>query len=660
MADGDTIAPRKPRAPRRRKDAELPDTPDPIEIAMKAMATGADRHGSAQAVLEKHACLIDIQCAREKEELAVLRVQRLTRWLVLAAVAGLLVGLGALLWGAARSSSLVIEPFGVPPALAERGLTGKVVSARLLDRLAELQRQTESMRGEKSYANNWQDDIKLDIPQTGVSLGEAWRTLKGWLGEETRIGGEVVQTSAGLSITTRAGSLSGAPVEGPEAEMSRLIEAAAASVYKVTQPYRYAISRPAGAEAEREQVLLELSGHPSEVERKWALSGLSVSAREAGDYRRARAMALRALAIDPELLPALGNLGLAERGLAHDEAMLAAFRKQDGLWRRGTPEGYDLRVAALNRANANAMAAERLGDAAAMLAHGRLVEAQGASTFSSRTVSLKAGAAALRHEFAAASRHAAGFEAAIDPEDLVVGATLTARIAMLRAVENGDRAAARVAAAKYLGGADGSFLRWISPDRTAEAMARLVRPEIAIALARLGLAQEARALAAKLPADCYECLRARGWAAAAGGERAGAERWFHEAVRQGPSIPMAYADLGELSLRAGDAAGASTRFAEAHEKGPGWGDPLKLWGDALSRQGKAEEALRKYEAAAQRAQRWGALHIEWGKALWRSGEREEARAKFRSAAGMDLSVSDRARLRRIWAAANGSSRGSSE
>ena len=126
MAESDAPAPRKPRAPRRRRDSEPPETPDPIEIAMHAVASGADRHGAARAVLEKHACLIDIQCQREKEELGVLRVQRLTRWLILLAVAATPAALGALLWNASRSTSLVIEPFEVPPALAQRGLSSYI------------------------------------------------------------------------------------------------------------------------------------------------------------------------------------------------------------------------------------------------------------------------------------------------------------------------------------------------------------------------------------------------------------------------------------------------------------------------------------------------------------------------------------------------------
>ncbi len=75
-ADAEVAKPKRPRGPR---EPSFADSPDPIEIAMKAVATGVDRHSAARAVLEKHASLIDIQCHREREELANVRVQRITR-----------------------------------------------------------------------------------------------------------------------------------------------------------------------------------------------------------------------------------------------------------------------------------------------------------------------------------------------------------------------------------------------------------------------------------------------------------------------------------------------------------------------------------------------------------------------------------------------------
>ena len=71
--------------------------------------------------------------------------------------------------------------------MAARGLTGQVVAARLLDRLSQMQTETVSNRAASSYANNWGDDIKVEIPETGVSIGQLYDYLRRWLGHETRI-----------------------------------------------------------------------------------------------------------------------------------------------------------------------------------------------------------------------------------------------------------------------------------------------------------------------------------------------------------------------------------------------------------------------------------------------------------------------------------------
>ena len=118
--------------------------------------------------------------------------------LVLAAAFGLMI------WNDAGSGGLVIEPFSVPPDLAARGLTGEVVASHVLDRLAEMQAHTHSQRGTQSYANYWGNDIKVQIPETGVSLGELDRFLREKLGHPTHVTGEVVESQSGIGVMALA------------------------------------------------------------------------------------------------------------------------------------------------------------------------------------------------------------------------------------------------------------------------------------------------------------------------------------------------------------------------------------------------------------------------------------------------------------------------
>jgi hypothetical protein len=64
----------------------------------------------------------------------------------------------------------------------------------MLDRLTDLQNRTISVRAAQSFDNNWGNDIKVEIPETGVSFGEAYRYLKVWLGHEIHLSGELVRT----------------------------------------------------------------------------------------------------------------------------------------------------------------------------------------------------------------------------------------------------------------------------------------------------------------------------------------------------------------------------------------------------------------------------------------------------------------------------------
>ena len=665
MAEADNSPARRPRKARSRASADDNhlDTPDPIEIAMKAVAVGAVPGNAAQIVLEKHAHLIDVQCRREREELGNVRVQRITRWLMLGAVAAVLIALVVMLFNASQSRSLVIEPFDVPPALQQRGITGKVVSARLLDRLSDLQRQTESSRAESSYANNWEDQIQVAVPDTGISLGEVWRSLRRWLGQETRIAGEVVQTPTGLAITARAGSLGSGTIEGPETDLNRLLDESAAAIYRSTQPYRYAISLPPDRDSEREQVLLSLIDDPSLLERKWAYSGLSVTYRGRGDLLRAIAMAQQSLALDRDMFPAWANLGSAYLQLGHDEAALAAYAEAARSEHEGLHGEFDPRIVQGNLDIQRIYSRSRRGDAL-----GAIQAAEALLHGTSRNFRLGAfaeavSAHALAHDYRAMAQLAS--RASFTPEEAADYGWDDARAGALlrRAVDLNQPDMARAMIERLLAGADRaveqelpatSALTSATSNTLAAPAARRryaenvrlrgVWPFVSYALARTGRANQAAVLAARTPTDCYDCVTARAVAASGGGDRRGAERWFGEAIRQGPSIPMADHEWGLMLLGLGDLDGAAAHFERAHLIGPRWADPLKAWGDVLVRRGQWDEAEGRYREAAERAPRWGALHLGWARALWRIGRQDEAREKLRLAATMDLSAGDRSRL----------------
>jgi len=112
------------------------------------------------------------------------------------------IGVAVMIHDAVTSRSVVVEPFDAPPKLAERGLTGKVIAGGLLDELVRLQTATRTTAEKRSLSNAWTSDIKLAVPEAGISLSEVSRALKARFGHDLHINGELVGTEAdGLLLT---------------------------------------------------------------------------------------------------------------------------------------------------------------------------------------------------------------------------------------------------------------------------------------------------------------------------------------------------------------------------------------------------------------------------------------------------------------------------
>jgi tetratricopeptide (TPR) repeat protein len=172
-------------------------------------------------------------------------------------------------------------------------------------------------------------------------------------------------------------------------------------------------------------------------------------------------------------------------------------------------------------------------------------------------------------------------------------------------------------------------------------------PRLAVALAKTGDFSGALAAIANTPADCYDCVRARGnvetlrknWSAAAA--------WFGRAVAQAPSIPFADADWGAMLMAKGDLDDAIAKFSRANQKGPHFADPLEMWGEALIAKNRSDLALAKFEEAEKHAPNWGRLHLKWGEALWWSGNKDGAKKQFAIARSLDMAQPEKAELAKV-------------
>ena len=190
----------------------------------------------------------------------------------------------------------------------------------------QLQASTDSSRAPDSFSSNWGKDIKVEIPETGISFSEGYRYLAGWLGHQTHITGEVYHTTNGVAVVTRVSGFPGVRFEGREADLDSLIARAADSVYSLTQPYRYAIYVGSVREerVRGEKLLHDLATNGSDADRPWAYSVWGEAALSQDNIVAALARARKAMALAPDIPLIVYNVAQIEANAGHDEQELEA------------------------------------------------------------------------------------------------------------------------------------------------------------------------------------------------------------------------------------------------------------------------------------------------------------------------------------------------
>ena len=632
--------------------AAAPDTSGlALDLAMEEARADPTLHDDVAAFLRNQNALVDIQ----KHHL--LKQFRLSQWekrlgvfLRLAtAVVGVSVAtaLGATVWDAAHSKGLIIEPFSVPPDLIERGLSSEVIAGQVLDKLTSMTK-TESSRAVQSYANNWGNDIKMEIPETGISVGELRRFLRNWLGHDIRISGEVYKTETGIAITARAGG-EGATFTGKESDLDSLVQQAAEHVYEVTQPYRYAnyLDRnysPKGLQqrvAKATRIYRKLIAGDDPVERAWAWNGLgTIEFNFNFDNRQASAYYRRAMATVPEFTLVYYALAARNGPLGQEEEGYRNLKEASRLLHGEVPE-LNPRYVRGARLSADARVLNSVGDFASAIPIAKAgVELPDEFSVLARPNFISDALIAMirQHDLAAARgfMRDLGWTRILDGYVVPLfwyGLERQDWTALLRLEPLGLR---RIAAAA------GTPLYRARVNTFNNA-----RPYLAIAHAQRGEFRQAEMLVAPLPPDHAGGVRARAIVADLKGDYARADWWFARSEAQTPSLPLTDLSWGQSLLRRRQPDAAIAKFTLANQKGPKFADPLEGWGEALMAKNQSHRALEKFAEAEKYAPNWGRLHLKWGQALAYSGNKEEAAKHFARAATLDLTPAEKSELARI-------------
>jgi tetratricopeptide (TPR) repeat protein len=598
-----------PYSPRNDDQQATVGTTDPVELAIEATNEGTPGRAAAYTLLDRQARLIGWQIAGERMSVALK---------VLGGLVGLVAALllGSMIYNAARSKAVVVQALESPPALVERGLSGRVVAGKLQDGLTLIQTTIRSGGEGRSIANAWTGDIALEVPETGISIGEIDRLLRERLGHNTYISGEITQTPGGqIALTVRGGAILARTFIGSPDALDDLIRRAAEYIFGEAEPERFAgYLGQLGRSAEVITFSTQALGKADVSMRSQFANSLGLAYSDIGPPELAVEWYRRAILFDPNNWVAHGNLigGLMEPGL-EEQAYQAAdrmVRSSERLGDRG-PNSSELGNAFLLKQDWKAYVEGALADA-------KETGGTGSDQWTTANVQIAEGEA-HRHDWSTAGQYLAlassADQIAIATGNLIQG---------YRAVEESRYAEA----VRRLEAFDAAWL-------TDNGLAYVYYDGpcwLGLAYDLTGQRAKAQAVYNRMGAF-YLCYAFQADGVEATGDRAAADAAYRRAITLAPSIPFAYQRRALALMQRGEFKMAAGRFRDAHDRGPNWADPLKGWGDALAAQGKWAMAVDKYEQAEPLAPNWRELHLAHAVALERLGRFRKAASQRKRANG---------------------------
>jgi tetratricopeptide (TPR) repeat protein len=599
---------------------------EPVRSAELAAAYALERvqddptvRKHAAAFLRKQSQLVDFQRKALAEEhplrLEQLRDQvrdltlkafsqrlRIAFMLLLVLIAALF-GIGAviLIYDAVTSQQVIVEAFNTPPALQPRGIDGRTVAGGVLDELSRIQAATRSAAQKRHLENAWTNDIKIEVPETGVSIGEISRLLHEKLGKDIHIEGDLTQPAdGGLQLTVRGQGVMPSTFTAGTDDLPKLTRAAAEYIYGQAEPALYARYLTIQERyADATQFVQGMFAGSRPEDRVDLLNAWGNALGNRGKGGEALMRYREAVQLDPHFWIGYNNI----------MQTLWAFGREEQAWRVGQQM---LRVAGGRPGKASELyysdpdlftwnlvpwRNSTLRDMELTGGSGSALALAGPSL---ADISVRLHEPAQAEFYLATSTRS---EAAPDLDAL----THFARGYL--AIERRDGVAASREMEAFAKGYENIAVRfnypgygcWIAP---AEELA----------------GNRAKADAALAAGGTFvDCYRFRGDILDGRGAWAGAQKAYAAAVALAPDLPAGHYSWGLALVRHGDAMGAQQHFAEAARLGRGWADPLKAWGDLLAANGRWRSALAKYDAALKRAPGWAELRRSRALAAARSG-----------------------------------------
>ena len=610
-------------------DADNDDTEDP-ELSLPAMDPAAvlateltsplpELAAKQAAYFDAQISLIGLQKEHLHEQrsltLSHLRLRRVADWFrtstqIYILIITILIGsyFVVMVCDAYNSQSVVVEAFEAPAALGSDGLTGKALASGLLDQLTLLRNATRSATPGLTVTGAWANDIKIEVPTTGISLGEVDRILRARLGRDLHISGELVQTqNAKFALRVRGDGIAPKSFPGFLGDLDKTVADAAEYIYGQSQPAKYtAYLDDVGRSTEAVAFAKAAFGRTPAANRPALLNAWGAAVgNSGGDPREALNLFEAEVKLKPDSWP----------GYANSMNCLIILGDEEGAWRLGqamrqAAGGKPGRASEIDFQNYDQitwdMAAQRRefkndADSAA-----------GFGTGSSSSTTALAVIDALLHDPTDAELSLQTTrENAADPTIPAAGHFVHGFLAL----DRGDRAAA-VAEMEAFGAAMKNpavsssypgFDCWIAV--AEEASGRHAQADAALN------AVDAALVAAGSHGHFVDCARFHADIIDGRGDWLGAQRAYATAIAIAPDLPAAYYSWGLALTRHHDTDGASKAFVQASQRGPHWADPIKARADLLAQQGRWQTALALYNTALSFAPAWMDLQQARARAL---------------------------------------------
>jgi tetratricopeptide (TPR) repeat protein len=591
-------------------EASAPETQlDPTAAALAAEAAKSDPElaEKACAYFEKQSHLVEVQTEHLHEQRAVnlqlLKLKRLDerlrvglRMFVILVATTLGIGAIMIVRDAMKSRGVVIDEFDVAPNIAAQVPSGKIVAAGLLDVLTRIQAATRSDADHRNLSNAWTGDIAIEVPETGISIGQLERVLKSHFGHELHIDGDLVKVNRdGLALTVRGSGILPKTFTDDKGDLNRLLTQAGEYVYGQSQPGLWAAYLSNNDRNDEAIRFAEAAYSASDLsERPYVLNyWANAITGKGGEGAMVEALRLwrAALQQKPDYWVAYNNImfGLAalgnEEGVVRvGEQLLKAAGGRPGRAPEYVYQNYDLLVWDLPAVRASSIA-----DIESHGGIGTTITALGAESLTLAATEVQ------QHDIEAAMLRLK--TTPIDeknPGDLASAAMARALIAE----EVGDfKTAAREWDAFEAAYADPS-VSTSNPQYiclaavTYEKTGQQAKADAALDLGRLRF---------------VDCDRFKGDVLDLRGDWPGAQKAYAESVALAPDLPAGYYSWGLALTKHGNLAEAEAKLKAASQHGPHWADPLKAWGDVLVKQGKTKDALGKYDEAVKYAPNWKQL-----------------------------------------------------